>query len=220
MAFTFSQKIGTILKLISEPKILSAIISQRETGYLFDVGWFESFKIKKAVDKYENPIPWFTYPSIDFLFSRLNKNQVLLEFGSGNSTLFFAKKTKKVISIEHNKDWFNIITKLIPGNSNLILTVSDSILDYVSPIKDFTSKVSIVVVDGLHRNECIKSSIEILDVDGVLIVDDSERSEYKEGIDFILTLGFKKIDFWGMAPTVMFKKCTTVFYRNNNCLGI
>jgi hypothetical protein len=220
MAFTFSQKVGTILKLFLEPKILSAIISQRKTGYLFDVGWFESFKIKKAVDKYKNPIPWFTYPSIDFFSPRLNKNQVLLEFGSGNSTLFFAKKTKKVVSIEHNKDWFNITTKSVPENSNIILTKSESLIDYLFPVKEFTTEINIVVVDGIHRNDCLKNSLEVLSSDGVIILDDSERTEYKEGVDFILSRGFNRIDFWGIAPAVLFKKCTTIFYQNGNCLGI
>ncbi len=32
--------------------------------------------------------------------------------------------------------------------------------------------------------------------------------------------GFKSLEFWGIAPTVLFKKCTTVFYKSNNCLKV
>jgi hypothetical protein len=39
MAFTFSQKVKTIIKLFNEPKILSALLSQRDFGYLKEVGW-------------------------------------------------------------------------------------------------------------------------------------------------------------------------------------
>lgn len=96
MAFTFNQKVKTILKLLNEPKVLSALLSQRDFGYLSEIGWFESFKSLKSLDRNGNPIPWFSYPFIDFLTPRLSKELVLFEFGSGNSTLFFAEKLKKL----------------------------------------------------------------------------------------------------------------------------
>ena len=67
MAFTFSQKVKTIIRLLREPKNLSAIISQREFGYLLEVGRFESFKSLKSIDKNRKPISWLIYPFIDFL---------------------------------------------------------------------------------------------------------------------------------------------------------
>ncbi len=119
MAFTLSQKVKTILKLLSEPKNLSALLSQRAFGYLLEVGWFESFKSLKSIDKDRKPIPWFSYPFIDFLTPRLSKEITVFEFGSGNSTLFFAERVKKVISIEHNKDWYQIVNKTKPDNVEL-----------------------------------------------------------------------------------------------------
>ena len=67
MAFTFKQKVKTIIKLLGEPKNLSALLSQRDFGYLLEAGWFESFKSLKSIDKKGKPIPWFSYPFIDFL---------------------------------------------------------------------------------------------------------------------------------------------------------
>ena len=92
-----------------------------------EVGWFESFKSLKSIDKNGYPIPWFSYPFIDFMTPRLEKELVIFEFGSGNSTLFFAKRIKKIISIEHNIDWFNIVNKVKPENVELILTFSDAL---------------------------------------------------------------------------------------------
>jgi hypothetical protein len=54
----------------------------------------------------------------------------------------------------------------------------------------------------------------------VLILDDSERSEYKEGIEFVLQKGFRKIAFWGIAPGYLYRKSTTLFYKDNNCLSV
>lgn len=220
MAFTLAQKIKTVLKLISEPKILSSLISQRDYGYLFDIGWFESFKIKKAIDKSGNPIPWFTYPFIDFIDYRLNDEHIIFEYGSGNSTLYFSKRVKKIFSVEHSKEWFNVIKKSLPDNSELFLTNSNIEKDYLEPQNSSKIKADIVIIDGLHRNACIKNSIKYLSETGVIILDDSERFEYKDGIKILIDEKFKRIDFWGIAPTVLFKKCTSLFYKSQNSLGV
>ncbi|HCY74985.1 MAG TPA: FkbM family methyltransferase [Ignavibacteriales bacterium] len=220
MAFTISQKIKTIAKLFNEPKVLSALLSQREFGYLNEIGWFESFNSNRSIDKNRRPIPWFSYPFIDFLTPRLAKDLVLFEFGSGSSTSFFAERVKQVISIEHNKEWFEIVNKTKPNNAKLILTDSDSIDDYLNYLNNLKEKVDVVIVDGLHRNECLTYALEKLSENGVIVLDDSERSEYKKGIESVIGRGFKKLEFWGIAPTVLFKKCTTVFYKSNNCLKV
>jgi len=220
MAFTISQKIKTIAKLFSEPKVLSALLSQREFGYLNEIGWFESFKSNRSIDKNRRPIPWFAYPFIDFLSPRLTKDLVLFEFGSGSSSSFFAERVKQVISIEHNKEWFEIVNKTKPNNVKLILTDSDSVDDYLNYLTKLNEKVDVIIVDGLHRNECLINALEKLSENGVIILDDSERSEYKKGIESVIGRGFKTLEFWGIAPTVLFKKCTTVFYKSNNCLKV
>lgn len=220
MAFTFSQKVKTIIKLLNEPKILSALLSQRDFGYLNEIGWFESFKAQKSIDRNGNPIPWFSYPFIDFLTPRLTNDLVLFEFGSGNSTLFFAERVNTVISVEHNKEWYQIVNSTKPSNVKLVQTESDSTFDYLKYFNNLIEKVDIIIVDGLHRNECLINSVNKLSENGVIILDDSERSEYQNGIDFIINNGFKSLEFWGIAPTILFKKCTTVFYKSNNCLKV
>ncbi|MCU0342233.1 MAG: class I SAM-dependent methyltransferase [Ignavibacterium sp.] len=220
MAFTFHQKIRTILKLLHEPKVLSALLSQREFGYLNEIGWFESFNALKSIDGNGNPLPWFSYPFIDFLTPRITKDLVVFEFGSGSSTSFFAERVKKVISIEHNNEWFEIVNKSRPKNVELILTDSDSANDYLNYFIALKDKADIVIVDGLHRNECLIKACDNLSSNGVIILDDSERPEYKIGIESITERGFKRLEFWGIAPTVLFKKCTTVFYKCDNCLKV
>ncbi len=220
MAFTFSQKVKTIIKLFNEPKVLSALLSQRDFGYLKEVGWFESFKVLKSIDKKGNPIPWFSYPFIDFLTPRLTKDLVLFEFGSGNSTLFFAERVNTVISVEHNKEWYQIVNSTKPSNVKLVQTESDSVYDYLEYFNNLKEKVDLIIVDGLHRNECLINSVNKLSENGVIILDDSERTEYQNGIDFIHSKGFKSLEFWGISPGYLYKKSTMVFYNRNNFLNI
>ena len=59
-----------------------------------------------------------------------------------------------------------------------------------------------------------------LSQNGGLILDDSEREEYQNGVIHLKQLGYNELDFWGIAPGIFYNKCTSIFYRDNNCLGI
>jgi len=220
MEYTFREKIKTLLILLKEPKILSKLLSLRLSGYLVDVGWFSAFKIGEPVDKNFEPLPWLTYSFIDFITERLSKEYNVFEFGSGNSTLFFAERVKQVCSVEHSGEWYNKLTGKIPGNSNLILSKSDNTEDYIAGLKQSNLKYDLIIIDGIHRVDCCLSASNYLTDKGVIILDDSEREQYNEGIEYLTNKGFKKIDFWGIPPGMLIRKCTTVFYKSNNCLGI
>ena len=116
MAISLKEQLKTVSRLITEPAILKALLSQWHSGYLLEQGWFNSFKTKTPLDKSGAPIPWLSYPCIDFLNERLNSNLKLFEYGSGNSTFFYAGKVHKVVSVEHDKNWYNKINKNLPSN--------------------------------------------------------------------------------------------------------
>ena len=201
-------------------KTLSALLSQKYSGYLVDVGWFNSFKSKTAVDKNNNPILWMTYPFSDFIKDRLNNSLTVFEFGSGNSTLYLSKMVRNVISVEHNKQWYNRLVKTLPDNVEVIYRDVAENESYEKSCLEFNKSYDIIFVDGQKRNECISHGIKALSNNGIIILDDSERSEYRDGIKLLEENYFKRIDFWGIAPGILFKKCTTIFYKSHNCLGI
>ena len=56
----------------------------------------QSFLTQRSINSMGEPIPWFTYPSIQYL-SQLDLHAMsILEWGIGNSTLFFAKRKVNV----------------------------------------------------------------------------------------------------------------------------
>jgi hypothetical protein len=216
---TIKEKTKALFYLILEPKLLKKLISFRSFGYLLETGWFESFKSCESVDREMTPLPWFTYSAIDFIKERLDKNIDILEFGSGNSTLFFAERVHNIVSIEHNVFYYNKILLKKPNNVEM-KNVSDSTSeDYLKQLPH-NSKFDIIIIDGLYRNECLINSINYIAEPGVIILDDSERSDYKPGISFLIDKGFKQLSFSGVAPGIFFKKCTSIFYKSKNCLGI
>jgi len=58
-------------------------------------------------------IPWITYPALDFL-ERLTLNKFkVVEFGSGASTLWFARNCKEIKSYEFDSDYYDKIRKFV-----------------------------------------------------------------------------------------------------------
>ena len=220
MAVSFTEKVKTLFNLIKNPKELSALLSLRYSGFLIDNGWFNAFNSGEPIDFNLKPIPWFTYSAVDFLGERLNKKMKILEFGSGNSTLYFGKKVEQVVAVEHDVNWYNKLEKKIPPNVNLVLSKADSSGSYINPITENKISFDIIVIDGLFRNECCKEGMEMLSNSGVIILDDSERTEYKEGINYIISKDFRRIDFWGISAGYLYSKATSIFYKPSNCLKI
>lgn len=220
MAVPLNEQIKTIVNLfLTDRKTLKALLSLKHSGYLVDIGWFNAFSSKMSVGKNNEPVPWVTYPFIDFITPRLNKDFELFEFGSGNSTLFYSKYVKKVITVEHNKNWYEKVKSKLPGNAEIIYQTLEG-TGYEKAALAYEMMFDIIIIDAEKRVECLKNSLSKLNATGVMILDDSDRTEYSEAFSFMEAKGFRSLDFWGISPGFFNRKATTVFYRPNNCLGI
>ena len=197
-----------------------AILSLRTEGYLKDTGWLQSFYMREPVNKFNMPIPWITYPAIDFIDSRLNEHMDVFEFGGGNSTLYFSTKVKSVTTVENDPVWYNKIKSDIPRNVNIILEDLYYDGNYCKTAMNCEKCFDVIVIDGRDRVNCIKYSIDSLKSNGVIILDDSQREEYKEGREYLKNKIFKHIDFWGISPGYLNRYSTTIFYRDENCFGL
>ena len=60
--------------------------------YLEEIGWFRSVVERFAVDRDGNSLPWFTYPAIFFLSSKIKPEMVVFEYGSGTQLCGGASK--------------------------------------------------------------------------------------------------------------------------------
>lgn len=185
---------------------------------LHQIGWFKSIWKGKGIDRQGNPLPWITYPMISFLESRLKPNMSVFEYGSGNSTMWWAKRTGQVVSIEYNEKWYKHIKDQLSKNSEIIFQPVGK--EYVELILEQKRKFDIIMIDGRRRVDCAKIASKVLKDDGVIIWDNTNRDKYKSGIRFLEKQGFKHIDFVGMVPTSNNVSQTSVFYRGKNCLSI
>ena len=149
-----------------------------------------------------NEQPWLPLEAIDFLYSRLDKDFIGFEFGSGSSTFWFSKFTKKIYSVDSSLEWHLSILEKIKENSidNIFsmvkecemlpiwdkdLEISEKHIEYSSSILDFEFNFDYILVDGVSRSFCIQNSIDKLNSGGYLIIDNAERPAYQESIQKI-----------------------------------
>jgi hypothetical protein len=214
------KKFLRVVKLMTEPKVIHALISIRYSGYLKENGWFESLKCSIPIGEKGEPLPWVVYPFIDFIGPKLKPEFKLFEYGSGSSTLFYAHYVKNVVAVEHDKKWYDRMIGKLPTNTKLLYKKLERGGGYCKTSEQLGEVYDIVIVDGRDRVNCLRHATNALKQNGVIVLDDSEREEYLEGVTFIKNKGFKQLDFWGMAPGLTYKKCTSLFYKSNNCLDI
>lgn len=202
------------------PTKLRVLLSLGIKGYLAEKGWFDAHQTKSAIDENGKPIAWVTYSFIDFIKERVNKQHDIFEFGSGNSTIFYAEMAKSVYSVEHDKGWFEKSSKIDLPNIKMIQCDLVRGGEYCKSAATTGKKFHIIIVDGRDRVNCCKQAIQSLTEDGVVVLDDSERTEYAEALIFLKDNGFKHLPFTGMAPGVITSKRTSIFYKPNNCVDI
>lgn len=196
------------------------LLNLKTEGYLFDEGWILSFERKEVMDREGRPKPWLTYSATAFLAGRLNESLDLFEYGGGNSTFFWATRCRGVTTVEHDQDWYKKVAENKPVNADIHFQALEYGGDYCRFPNSLDKKFDVIIVDGRDRVNCCKSAVNSLTDKGVIVLDDALRESYKEAYSYLSAIGFRWIDFWGMEAFYLHRTCTTVFYKNNNCLGI
>ncbi len=198
-----------------------ADIIAEKPGYLEKVGWMETMLRHESVDRDGEPVPWITYPSLRFLEPRIRPDMKVFEYGSGNSTLWWSRRVASVISCEHDKEWYAGFCPRVPENTTYLLRrAKGGCTAYAEEIGNYANLFDIVVIEGRDRINCIRNGIGALRRGGVVVWDNSDRSEYSQGYDLLKAKGYRRLDFWGMGPLSTREWCTSIFYREENCLGI
>jgi hypothetical protein len=187
------------------------------TNFFASSGMLNSIQKGRPVNAEDEPIPWFTYPAIDFLDSVVQPEWSVFEYGSGNSTMWWAKRVRQIISVEDDAAWYAEVIQQTPANSELQLRVGEAI--YADAIKAYPdASFDVIVIDGSHRNACALAASSKVSPNGVIIFDNADGPEFDAGQQHLLDCGFYRLDFWGPIPSYLYKNCTSVFFRNPDLL--
>lgn len=180
-------------------------------------GHFRSSFARRAVDQMGKPLPWYTYPCIEFLRRQDFHGKTVLEFGAGQSTLWWASRGATVVSLEGDKQWYDELCRDKPANVSLHFTSFPDEATCVANVRrildDYrATKFDFAVIDGLCRFQMIEIAISVLASNGAIICDDSMGYRFFDGFK---GSGLRRVDFYGPQPGVVEPSCTSIFFRQD-----
>ncbi len=186
-------------------RVDQSVIPQMEI--LKKLGQERSISEGSSVDIDGNPLPWFTYPAIEYLSQIDFSNHDVLEWGSGNSTRYFSSRCKNIVSIEHNHEWFLKLKDNLPDNVNIIFSPESAYS--INPL-ELNNKYDLIIVDGVDRLNCLKSSLKLIKDSGMIIFDNSDRNP--EFCEFMRSNKLVQVDFHGFGPINKYTWTTSIFF--------
>ncbi len=170
-----------------------------------------------------NPVPFIVFEAINKLDEIISPGAQVLEFGSGNSTLWFLGKKCSLTSIEHDTTWCDVIRKHIQSD-----TYSDEVLNQFNfhnsekenswkLVDDFGDEsFDIILVDGANefnnRNMCIEKALPKLKKGGWMVLDNSDHPNNWPG-GLYLDSKFDRIRFTGFAAMGLYVSQTSFWQK-------
>jgi len=134
-------------------------------------------------------VPWLGYRAIRRLHGLIRNDWRLLEFGSGMSSLWFARRCRLLVSIESDESWYARLSRYFTerGLSNIDYRLSTPeeyacVEDYADHSFDF------VLIDGIRRNEAARTAIAKARRGGFVYLDNTDVpwDEYRAARETLL----------------------------------
>lgn len=201
--------------------VLTALLTP--VWWSLNTGHWRSALKGRPVDAEGRPTAWYTYPALRFLEQVDFSGKSILEFGSGNSTLWWAARADRVTALENDAAWYGHLGAQLQPNASVHLVDFEVNARSVSLCKQL-GPYNVIVIDGLDRLGFSRVCQEWLSEDGVIIVDNSEGywSEANDRshpiIDHFQGLGFQRVDFLGYCADGSQRASTSIFFRDNSFL--
>jgi predicted O-methyltransferase YrrM len=130
--------------------------------------------------------PWLTKQANEMLATYLRKTDVGLEWGSGRSSIWFAKRVGHLTSVEHNRDWFEKVGGMLTEQSIENVSYHHFPKD-MNPAEAGASgyvrvtdsldpeSLDFALIDGTYRDHCAIAVLDRIKPGGVMIIDNVER---------------------------------------------
>lgn len=183
------------------------------------------------------PLPWINYNVIEFLLSKNNEGNIVFEYGSGQSSLFWLGQGCELVSVEHDRDFYSRLCQKLKGRCEYVLIPPEpeaggvefdpaatrsyhssdykgcNFRRYASYIDKFADDYfDVVVVDGRSRPSCIQHAVPKIKAGGMLILDNSDRSYYLENTANLLK-DWRREVFTGVVRSMSVVQETSVFIK-------
>jgi len=179
------------------------------------LGFMRSAFAGRAMDRNGAPLPWYTYSSIAFLDQMDFSDRSVLEFGGGQSTLWWAARAASVTTIESDPEWFAMLRDIVPGNVTLCNAKADTTDAYLAIVRRLFEEwggrhFDIIAIDGRARRALVPLALAALGEGGAVLYDNSEQ---RGAWASLKDSGLQRTDFFGAAPGVFLPQATSIFFR-------
>lgn len=193
--------------------------------------WVRSlFGIYDSADLVQLDLPWWTFSAIDavemFLTERQGRARVY-EYGAGASTVWLAKRCAEVNSVEHVDSFASAMAPIFSRYANIELRIVEPTAateasrarsnrkgyqlkafdDYAASIEALTGDFDLIVIDGRARLACLNSAVLKLAPRGIIVFDNSDRREYRKGIE---ASNLRETVYRGSAPALPYPSQTSI----------
>ena len=148
------------------------LIGLLTSHYLQSSGWLESIRTRQPL-RGGKPIPWFTYPAIEFFDSIVLEGKTVLEVGSGFSTLYWAQRGCRGVSLEIDPEWANslshTLSEIADSDSISVINVSNSLFKPGLKARDFLDSQQIEKLAAIPENEFPEESLIMIENETIII---------------------------------------------------
>jgi len=136
--------------------------------------------------------PWIAQGAVRFLEERLDRSCEALEWGSGRSTAWLARRVKHLVSVEHDRRWYELVRaslekaqaqnvdyQYIPLNhpvsepTHAVYPVQPAYVRAAEKLAD--RSLGLVMIDGHYRQACVLICLSKLKPGGLLVIDNTDR---------------------------------------------
>jgi predicted O-methyltransferase YrrM len=131
--------------------------------------------------------PWLVAEAVALLETWLRKGDVVVEFGSGRSTVWLAARVDRVISVEHDRSWYaRVAAQLEAANVRNVEyhyvairapTEADvQEATYLRPVTEaLTGPADMILVDGILRDASAMWALAHVRRGGIVVIDNVNR---------------------------------------------
>ena len=214
-------------RLLTALRLLDAEPPPRERRTLH---WLHSLtRVHDAAAMVDLDVPWWTYRAIDEVERWLQTRSAparVFEYGAGASTVWLARRSGEVVSVEHDVAFADRMHDLLAPLSNVTLLVRPPVASpapevpshkegfagqdfaaYVAAIDEVAGAFDLVVIDGRAREACLLRALPRLADNAIVVVDNTRRRRYRRAIEAAPVV---ELRLPGLTPTLPYPDQTSL----------
>jgi hypothetical protein len=197
------------------------LLRQHPQSVLWFVPWLLSQRASRS--PLGDGVPWIPFVARRWLDEQLSASSRVFEWGSGGSTLLFARRAFEVVSVEHDKDWHRLVRESLDrqqiSNCSYRLVPPEAVPSavsspfrsgragaedltfeaYVKAILDYPDgHFDLIMIDGRARVACLEAAWPKVRVGGHILLDNSNQPRYQAAL--VARDGFDQFQFAGVSP--------------------